>query len=160
MNKNDFHKNKWDTSIPLCAWLKTADLADRSALRGVVQALKAGERIQVKLLTGKTLRGVLDHVTSESVFVESDGKLSEVTKKEVRRLYLKKKGSWQKSTLIGAGAGAAAGGAIGATTMEKETGYGAAVAGTVVLFAAIGAGIGYALRSGKSILVYEVPSQK
>jgi hypothetical protein len=105
------------------------------------------------------LRGKVDHVTPETVFVLANNKVTEIQKKEVTRLYLKKKGNWQKSTLIGAAIGAAAGGGIGAGIMERESGYGAAVAGTVALFALIGAGIGYALRSGKSVLVYEAPTR-
>jgi hypothetical protein len=142
--------------ISLLSGQASAEAADWAA----VQAIKAGEHIQVNLVTGKKLKGVLEHVTSDSVFVQIDGKTMEVSKKEISSLYLKKKGSWRKSTLIGAAAGAAAGGAIGAGIMEKETGYGAAVAGTVALFAVIGAGIGYALRSGKPVLVYEVPAPK
>jgi hypothetical protein len=125
---------------------------------GAVQALAMGERVQVNLATGKTIKGKLDHVTSESVFLQIDGKVTEVSQKEISRLYLKKKGSWQKSTLLGTAIGAAAGGGIAAGVMERETGFGGAVAGTVALFAAIGAGIGYAMRPGKSVLIYEVPS--
>jgi hypothetical protein len=124
-----------------------------------VQALAMGERIQVNLSTGRTMKGKLDHVTSESAFMQINGKAMEISRKEISRLYLRKKGSWQKSTLFGTAIGAAAGGGIAAGVMERETGFGGAVAGTVALFAVIGAGIGYAMRPGKSVLIYEDPSR-
>ena len=123
-----------------------------------VQALAAGEKIQVNLSTGERLTAKLDHVTSDSVFLRIDEKVREVARKDVGRLYLIKRGNWAKPTMIGMSMGAAAGGGIGAGIMEKEEGYAGAVAGTVALFAAIGAGIGYILRSHRSILVYEAQS--
>jgi hypothetical protein len=133
----------------------SAATADWAAVLGLV----VSESIQVNLSSGKTLRGKVDHVTPESVFVLYNNQVTEIQKKDVTRLYLKKKGKWQKSTLIGAAIGAAVGGGIGAGIMERESGYGGAVAGTVALFVLIGAGVGYAMRSGKSVLVYEAPTQ-
>jgi hypothetical protein len=123
-----------------------------------VLALAAGDRIQVDLSTGQLLKGKVDHVTPQSVFVLANNKVTAVQKNDVTRLYLKKKGDWKKSTLIGTAIGAAAGGGIGAGVMERESGYGAAVAGTVALFAAIGAGVGYLFRPDKKVLIYEAPS--
>jgi hypothetical protein len=143
----------------LAGFLLSEQVSAATADWAAVQALAVGERIQVNLSTGKTLKGKLDHVTSESVFLQVDGRATEVLQKDVSRLYLKKRGSWQKSTVIGTSIGAAAGAGIGAVIMEKESGYGGAVAGTVALFAAIGASVGYAMRSGKSVLVYEAASR-
>ena len=123
-----------------------------------VQALVAGQRVQVDLSSGKMLKGKIDHVTPESVFVRSGRKLEEVQRKDISHLYIKKKGGWWKSTLFDMAIGAGAAGGIGAAIMEHERGYGGAVAGTVALFAGIGAAVGYALRPDQTILVYEATS--
>jgi hypothetical protein len=122
-----------------------------------VQRLAAGDQVQADLPTGKTLKGRVDHSASESLFILTKGKVTEIPRKEINRLYLKTRGSWKTSTLLGLGLGAAAGGGIGAGLMERETGFGGAVAGTIVLFAAIGAGVGYALRPSQWVLIYEAP---
>ena len=125
-----------------------------------VQQLAPGQRIAVDLSTGGTVNGKLDHVTSDSVFVLRGSKTIEVKIADVDRLYSRKSGHGGRWALIGAAVGAAAGGAVGAGTMEREIGYAGAVAGTVVLFAAIGAGLGYAFGHGKSVLIYKAPPRK
>ncbi len=124
-----------------------------------VQALAVGERIQVDVSSGKMLRGSLDRVTSDSLFVKIDARVTEVSQKDVSRVFILRKSNWRKTTLIGAGIGAGAGAGIGAGSVSKEFGYGAAVAGVVAIFAAIGAGVGYAFRSNKPMLVYRAPSR-
>jgi hypothetical protein len=125
-----------------------------------VESLAAGERIQVELSTGKFVNGKIDHVTSESVFVQHGRQTTEVRRQEVNRLYRQKSGAGAKWAAIGALIGAGAGGGAGAAVLERESGFGGAMAGTVALGGALGAGVGYLLGRGKSVLVYKAPSQK
>jgi len=60
----------------------------------------------------------------------------------------------------GGGGGAGAGGAAGGALLERESGFGAAMAGRVVLFSGIGALLGYAIGRGKSVLIYKAPPRK
>jgi hypothetical protein len=126
----------------------------------VVQGLKGGERVQVDLFKGGKLTGILHHVTPEAVFVQTAMEIREAERGNVRRLYTRGKSSKGRAALIGAGAGAAVAGIAGPRTMEHESGYGGAVAGTVVAGAVIGALVGLAVGShGKRILLYKAPSK-
>jgi hypothetical protein len=125
-----------------------------------VERLPAGERIRVKLSTGKTLNGTIDHVTEEAVYLRSKDKTLNASRQDVAHLYREKPGNGKKGALIGAAIGAGAGAGTGAAIMERESGFGGAVAGTVAFFASVGAGLGYALgRRGTSVLIYSAPSR-
>lgn len=125
----------------------------------VVEQLAAGQRIEAALSTGKTLKGKVDHVTPASVFIERRGKTVEVKRGDVARLYRWKAGAGAKWAMIGAAIGAGAGGALGGVILERESGFGGAMAGTVVLGAAIGAGLVYIIRGGKPVLIYSEPAR-
>jgi|ERR1017187_2469334 hypothetical protein len=120
-----------------------------------VQGLAAGARVHVSLTTGKNLNGVIDQVTAEAVYLRSKNQTTEVRREEISRLYLKKEKSRLKWVLIGAAGGAAAAGIAAPQTMEHESGYGGAVAGTVVLGAAVGAGVGRLASGPGESLVYK-----
>jgi sRNA-binding regulator protein Hfq len=142
--------------VPCLVAVPNSATADWAA----VQSLAAGERIQVHLFNGKILDGRINRVTSDAVFVERRSQTTEVPRQDVSRVYRQKPGSGGKWAIIGALIGAGAGGAGGAATMEKEMGYGGAVAGSVALGGLLGAGTGYLLKHGKSVLVYQASSQK
>ncbi|MFN7994214.1 MAG: hypothetical protein U0Q18_11455 [Bryobacteraceae bacterium] len=120
-----------------------------------VQGLAAGQPIRVQLTTGKTLNGTVDRVTPEAIYVQTRTQSTEIRRDEINRIALKKKRNWALPVLVGAGAGAAVGGVAGSQVMERESGYGGAVAGTAVAGAAIGALIGYAAKGSGQTLVYE-----
>ncbi len=124
-----------------------------------VEQLAAGERIEAALSTGKTLKGKVDHVTPASVFIERRGKTIEVKRGDVARLYRLKAGAGAKWAIIGAAIGAGAGGAVGAAILERKSGFGGAMAGMVAFVGLIGAGVGYLLKGGKSVLIYRAPSR-
>ena len=105
------------------------------------------------------MKGTVDHVTPASLFVERKGKATEVKRADVARLYLRKPGVAAKWTIIGAAVGAGAGGALGSAILERESGFGGAMAGTVGFLGAIGAGVGYLIGHGKSVLIYSAPSR-
>lgn len=123
----------------------------------VVEQLASGQRIEAALSNGKTLKGKVDHVTPASVFIERRGKTIELKRVDVARLYRWKAGAGAKWAIIGAAIGAGAGGALGGVILERESGFAGAMAGTVALFGAIGAGLGYLIRGGKSVLIYSAP---
>ncbi len=126
----------------------------------VVQGLAPGARVQVSLRDGKTVSGSIDHVTVDAVYLQTKKETVTISRDEISRLYVKKK---QRSALIilaGAGAGAAVGGAVGAKLMENENGYAPAVAGSVALFALVGAGVGALARGSGQSLVYKAASKK
>jgi hypothetical protein len=137
--------------------LLTGQIAAAPSDWAVVERLAAGERIAADLSTGKTFKGKVDHVTPASVFIERRGKTIELKRGEVARLYRLKAGHGAKWAVIGAAIGAGAGGALGGAVLERETGFGGAMAGTVALCALIGAGVGYLIRGGKSVLIYSAP---
>jgi hypothetical protein len=140
------------TLLPLCltrpAFGATSDWA-------AVQGLAAGVRVHVSLTSGKNLNGVMDHVTADAVCMQSRKQTIEVRREEIGRLYRKKDKSRIKPVLIGAAAGAAVAGIAAPRTMEHETGYGGAVTGTVVLGAAVGAGVGRLASGPGESLIYK-----
>jgi len=123
----------------------------------VVQGLAAGERIQLDLTTGKILKGRIDHVTADAVYLQTQSQTAAVSRDEISRLYVTKKRNWAKPVLIGAAAGAAAAGIAAPRFLEHESGYAGAVAGTVVLGAVVGAGVGCIARGSGKLLIYESP---
>ncbi|MBI3665890.1 MAG: hypothetical protein HY236_06640 [Acidobacteria bacterium] len=66
----------------------TAANADWAAVEG----LPAGERIQVDLSTGKTLKGTIDHLTAETVYLRSKDKTLNANRQDVTRVYRQKPG--------------------------------------------------------------------
>lgn len=151
------------TSRTMCVFASLACLAGYVSAASpdwaVVQGLAAGEQVQLNLKTGKTLNGNIDHVTVDAVYLQTQKEATTIRRDEIRRLYVKTKRHLAMPILIGAAAGAAAGGALAPRIMEHETGYGGAVAGTVVLFAGIGAGVGCLARGSGKSLVYESPAE-
>ena len=143
--------------FPLLLSLWTGPLTAAPSEWAVVERLAAGERIEAALSTGKTLKGKVDHATPASVFIERGGKTIEVKRVDVARLYRRGSGSGAKWAIIGGAIGAGAGGALGGVILERESGFGGAMAGTVVLLGAIGAGVGYLIGHGKSVLIYRAP---
>ena len=90
------------TQLPLClarqVFGATSDWA-------AVQGLASGARVHVSLTTGKNLNGVIDHVTAEALYLQSQKQTTQVRREEISRLYLKKDKSRIKPVLIGAAAG-------------------------------------------------------
>ena len=125
----------------------------------VVQGLAPRESVRLHLTNGKTLNGEIDHVTPDAVYLQTRAQTAPVSRDEISRLYVKKKRGWALPVLIGAGAGAAVGGGA-SRLLEKETGYDAAVAGTIVLCTVVGAGVGYFAKGSKKVLVYESPRSR
>ncbi len=152
------------TSRMLCVLVSLACLAGQLSAASpdgwaVVQGLAAGAHVRLDLKAGKTVKGSIDHVTPEAVYLKNEKAATAIPRDEISRLSVTKKKGWALPVLIGAGAGAAVGGAVAPKIMEHETGYGAAVAGTVVLFALVGAGVGCLVRGSAKSLIYQAPAE-
>jgi len=123
---------------------------------GTVQSIASGVRLQVSLTTHEQVEGKLDRVTSDALYLRGKKQPREIRREGISRLYLKRRGAWTKGVLIGTAAGAGIGGVVAPLTLEHEIGYGAAVGGTVVLAALIGAGVGYLVTAHRgTALIYE-----
>lgn len=138
----------------LCVTCRASDATPDWA---AVQGLSAGARVHVSLTSGKSLHGTIDHVTAAALYLQSRTGMAEVRRDDISRLYLKKNRSWVKPVLIGTAIGAGAAGIAAPVILEHETGYGAAVAGTVVLGAAVGAGVGRLVSGPGESLIYRKP---
>lgn len=124
-----------------------------------VERIAAGERIEVQLSTGKTVKGRIDHATADAAYLTGKEKTVEVRRVDVQRLSRRKAGHGGSGALIGGAAGAALLGAYGGTHLESgpSKGFGAAVAGVAVVGALVGAGVGYGIGHGRLELVYQAP---
>jgi hypothetical protein len=80
----------------------------------VVQHIRTDEKVLVKQQNGKEVKGLMIEATDTTLTIDRDGKPFSIPRADVRQVYVVKgkaqKGKW---ALIGAGAGAGVGGAIG-----------------------------------------------
>ena len=107
-----------------------------------LKQLRAGQEIEVVDMKLKSLKGTFTSFSEEAISLRSDGGEVGVRRDDVFRVTLREGSKRLRNTLIGMGIGAAGGVAAGVGLMERETGYAGAVAGTTVLFAVVGAGLG------------------
>ena len=119
-----------------------------------------GAKIDVVEQSLKSISGKFVRVSQDDLTLDVQGKEVTIQKEQVYRVSVvatKRK----RNALIGLAAGAGVGAGAGAALMEREPGYGGAVAGTTVGFAAIGAGIGALIPSTSTKTVYmaEAPKQ-
>ena len=81
----------------------------------VVQALKAGEKLVVKKMDGKQVKGEMIDASDTTLTIDRDGKPLSIPRADVRQVYVRvgkaEKGKW---AAIGAGIGAGGGAGIGA----------------------------------------------
>jgi hypothetical protein len=142
--------------LALVPGLAAAGAKTANADWSTVQALTAKDRVQVRLVTGASLKGVVDHVTPVALYVTGHDGTQEIRRQDIRRIELKKSGHALAWALVGLAGGAAAGGGIGSATMEREPGRDAAVGAMTGLCAVIGGGIGYLAGRGHSVVIYDV----
>jgi hypothetical protein len=129
---------------------------DWAALRAVGQ----GDRVEVKLKSGKTVKGRLAGFSDTALSLTVGDRATEVGRDDVQSVYRVTSRSAKKATLIGAGAGAAVGAGVGAATSDNDDfifSRGQSTAIVAALGAGVGAIAGFAIgKSGrKRVLVYE-----
>jgi len=113
-----------------------------------LKGLELGQKIEVADMNLKSLKGTFVSYSAEAISLRTGKGEEGVRREDVFRVSSREGSKRLRNTLIGMGIGTAGGLAAGFGLMERETGYAGAVAGTTVLFAAVGAGIGAALPAG------------
>lgn len=100
------------------AFAQTASSNDWS----VVQRLKTNERLIVRQMDGKQLKGRMIEATDTTLTIDRDGKPLSIARTDVRQVSViegkAQKGKW---ALIGAGIGAGAGAGIGAIKYSPDS---------------------------------------
>jgi hypothetical protein len=120
--------------------------------------IRPGTKIQVVENSLKSTSGKFVGFSETDITLKVENKDVVIPRDQVHRVSISGKNR-KRNTLIGLGAGAAAGLALGVALMERESGYGGAVAGSTVGFAGVGAGIGALLPAGKTVYRAENPKQ-
>ena len=129
-----------------------------------VTSVLAGNKLSVKLKSGKKIDGILSSATDTSLTLLVKNASTDIKRDDIRTVHQVGGTSVTKSTLIGLGAGAGAGallGAVGAAT-DDDNSFGdindAVGAGiTTVLGATVGAITGFVIGKTrkKRVLLYE-----
>jgi hypothetical protein len=87
----------------------------------IVKQLRTNEKLVVKRMDGKELKGKMIEASDTALTIDRDGKPSSISRTDVRQVYVisgkAEKGKW---ALIGAGVGAGAGTGIGATQYRAD----------------------------------------
>jgi len=87
----------------------------------VVRQLKTNEKLVVKKMDGKELKGEMIEASDAALTIDRDGKPLSIPRSDVRQVYvISGKASKAKWALIGAGIGAGAGTGIGATKYRSD----------------------------------------
>lgn len=138
------------------AQVRAATTSDWSAISGVA----TGNKVSVKLKTGKTVNGKLSSVSDTILTLSVSNKQVQLNRDDVLSVYEIRGKSAKTPTLIGLGVGAAAGAAVGAAGGDDDGFFisrGQLAAGMSVLGAGAGALTGFLIgKSGrKRVLIYE-----
>jgi small nuclear ribonucleoprotein (snRNP)-like protein len=127
-----------------------------------VTALASGSNLQVKLKSGKTIKGSLSSVTDSGLSLTVKNAPVEIKREEVRTIHevIKKGGGGGKGALIGSAVGAGAGAGLGVAADSTDNAlevHNGVTAGLAVVGAGVGALAGYFIgRSGsKRVLIYK-----
>ncbi len=128
-----------------------------------VQKVPPGDELEVKLKSERTVKGRVSTITDTKLSLVRDGKTTDVDRADVFRIKRVVPKSTAKSTLIGAGTGAAGGAAVAAILLaadEGDGGNGGIQATIVTGFALIGTGIGALVGAGiglrkRKVVIYE-----
>ena len=116
-----------------------------------LKQLQPGQRIEVVDMKLKSLKGTFVSFSEEAISLRVKESEVAVPRPDVLRVSLRENSKRTRNLLIGLGIGAAGGLATGLGIMEREPGYAGAVAGTTVLFAVVGAGLGAAFPGYQTI---------
>jgi hypothetical protein len=113
--------------------------------------LRAGQKIEVVDMKLKSLKGTFVSFSEEAISLRVKESEVAVPRPDVLRVSLRENSKRTRNLLIGLGIGAAGGLATGLGIMEREPGYAGAVAGTTILGAVVGAGLGAAFPGYQTI---------
>ena len=120
----------------------------------VVQQLTSGQELKIVLKEGGSRRGTFESATDSSVVMRSKNNQQTLSREQVNRILVKRKGHRGRNALIGAGIGAGAGLGAGAA-IENDCAKTSIICtgnkGKAILtpvFGLLGAGIGALIPSG------------
>ncbi|MCI0337289.1 MAG: hypothetical protein L0226_06920 [Acidobacteria bacterium] len=123
----------------------------------IVEMLTDGEKLQIDLRSGKSLKGRLASVSNTGLSLSEGGKTISINRDDVSRVYQVIGRTRGKSALRGAGIGGAIGGGIGLILYlpGRDDLVGWLPASFAVLGAGIGVGVGAVFSGGqKRVLIY------
>ncbi len=133
-------------------------------VRGTWEGIKAippGDELEVNLRNGQTMRGRLISTSDTSLTLTHEKKPTDISSGDVLRVYRLIPKSTKRSTLIGLGIGAAAGGVTGGVAVSRgsgepnESGWGVLIGGTIGI--AAGSLVGFIIGSRKQrVLIFEI----
>ena len=136
------------TLLFLLLWIIPAH-AQQSRWENLAQ-VRRGAKVQVVEQSLKSTSGKFLSFSEEDLTLEVQGKRIVIARQQVYRVSLLGKNR-KRNALIGPGVGAAAGLVVGLAIMERESGFGGAVAGLTVGYAGVGAGVGALMPASKLI---------
>jgi hypothetical protein len=165
-------RKRFQTSLALAAslFLSSVTFAAQETKPGpgptgdwaVLKTVTSGSKLHIKLKNGKTVAGKLSGVSDTGLSLSVSGKPVDLNREDVLSVYQITGKSAKKPTLIGLGAGAAAGAVLGAVGGDSKDGWvfiskKEAAAGLSVLGAGVGALTGFLISRGghKRVLIYE-----
>jgi hypothetical protein len=122
--------------------------------------LAPGSEIRVVLAGGKTLHGFLQKVTSDSLAINATTSQETLSRAEIKRVQLKRKGHRGRNALIGLLIGTGGGLAIGAGADRSASGSWFPDAGKAILTplgALVGTVVGVAIPTGGWREIYRAP---
>jgi hypothetical protein len=126
-----------------------------------VVAVASNEKLEVKLKSGKTVKGKLGGVTDTRLTLSREKRMIDLNRDDISRIYRAGGKSGVSPTLIGTGVGAGVGAAAGGVIVAVNEGEDDETIPGIVLSALVGAGIGAltGFLSGKArnnrVLIYE-----
>jgi hypothetical protein len=125
-----------------------------------VKTIPPGDELEVSLRNGQTMRGRLISTSDTALTLTHEKKPTDISSGDVRRVYRFISKSTKRSTLIGLGIGAAAGGVTGGVAVSRgpgepnESGRGVLIGGTIGI--AAGSLVGFIIGSRKQrVLIFE-----
>lgn len=119
-------------------------------------SIRPKSQVQVIDRKLRTYKGKFVAFTNAGITLIEDKQEKTIAREDVYRVTLV--GAKRlRNVLIGLAIGAAAGAGTGAALMERESGYGGAVAGTVVGLGGLGAGIGALVPGNKTVYESTLP---
>lgn len=127
-----------------------------------IKAIPSSEKVEVKLKSGKSLKGRVLAVSDSTLTLSRKNASVDVDKESVARVYHVMPRRAARSLAIGAGAGAGAGVTLGLVIVANYHGESSEEAGAIFILGLLGAGIGSliggltgALKPELKVLVYE-----
>ena len=126
-----------------------------------VAAVGLNEKLEVKLKSGKTVKGKLSSVTDTRLTLSRGKRMIDLNRDDIFRIYRAGGKSGVSPTLIGTGVGAGVGAAAGGVIVAVNEGEADETVPGIVLSALVGAGMGAltGFLSGKArnnrVLIYE-----